>query len=85
VRSSGGEPFVGVAPRRYLAAFDAAERERLGHQRRKDDDGWVQTFYKSSALPMIPDVEPEHLRPELAAYRQKELIALNHYEKNGRR
>lgn len=75
------EPFVGVAPRRYLAVFDAAGRERMGHPRRKDDGGYVQTFDKGSALPVLPDTEPEHLRPEISAYRQKELIALAHYEK----
>ncbi len=30
------EPFVGVAPRRYLQAFDAAARERLGHVPREE-------------------------------------------------
>jgi deoxycytidylate deaminase len=74
------EPFVGVAPRRYLHAFDAAARERLGHLPRKDSDAFVQSFEKSSAQPVIPDVEPDHLRPVLAAYRQRELPALDHYE-----
>ena len=75
------EPFVGVAPRRYMVAFDAAARERLGHQRRKDADGWVQAqFQKHAATPVIPDVELEAVRLLIQPYRQREELALEHYE-----
>ena len=78
------EPFVGVAPRRYLVAFDAAARERLGHCRRKDESGRVQSFDKQAAQPVVPDREPEHLRPLVPTYRFRELLALNYYdEKRG--
>lgn len=74
-------PFVGVAPRRYLDAFDAVARERFAGQSRKDDDGSVRTFEKSSAVPLFTDlVVPEELRPLLPAYRQNELIALGHFQ-----
>lgn len=76
------EPFVGVAPRRYLVAFDAAARERLGHQRRQDDDGCVEiNFDKRSAMPVIPDLELEQVRLLIQPYRQRELLALEHYER----
>jgi cytidine deaminase len=74
------EPFVGVAPRRYFHSFDAAARERVGHRPRKDAEGTLQTFKKKSAQLVIPDLEPDRLRPVVAAYRQRELIALDHYE-----
>ncbi|MTD44852.1 hypothetical protein GKE82_11260 [Conexibacter sp. W3-3-2] len=74
-------PFVGVAPRRYLDAFDAVARERFAGQSRKHDDGSVRAFEKSSAVPLFTDlVVPEELRPLLPAYRQHELLALGHFE-----
>lgn len=73
------EPFVGVAPPRYLELFDAQERARRGHMARKDRAGRVQTFDPRSAVPVFKDAEPEELRPALPAYRQRELIALDHY------
>lgn len=74
------EPFVGVAPRRYLAVFDAAARERQGHLARKDDRGFIQTFCMSDAVPVFGDVEPEGLQPLLPTYRQREFIALRRFE-----
>ncbi len=73
------EPFVGVAPRRYLELFDAEERVRRGHLARKDHNGRVQRFDRRSAVPVCADAEPEGLRPALPGYRQRELIALEHY------
>lgn len=74
-------PFVGVAPRRYLDAFDAVARERFAGQSRKDADGSVRRFEKGSAVPLFIDlVVPEELRPVLPAYRQNELIALQHFK-----
>lgn len=75
------EPFVGVSPRRYMVAFDAAVRERLGHQRRKDSDGLVEAeFDKRAALPVLPDLEIEAVRLLIQPYRQREVLALEHYE-----
>jgi deoxycytidylate deaminase len=77
----GFEPFVGVAPRRYMVAFDAAARERLGHQARKDGEGYVQAeFDKQAAMPVIPDLELEAVRLLIQPYRQREELALEHYE-----
>lgn len=74
-------PFVGVAPRRYLDAFDAVARERFAGQRRKSDDGTIRKFEKRTAVPLFTDlVVPAELRPLLPAYRQNELIALAHFE-----
>lgn len=75
------EPFVGVAPRRYLEAFDATARELLAGQPRKTPDGTVCEFDKSTAVPLFADlVIPEGLRPLLPAYRQRELMALRHFD-----
>lgn len=63
------EPFVGVAPRRYLDLFEAGKR--------KDDDGVVLEHVPSDASLNIPDVELEDLRPEIPGYRQKEALALD--------
>jgi deoxycytidylate deaminase len=74
------EPFRGVAPRRYLELFDLRARERAG-QRRKDDEGRVQAvFDKRNAHPLFADLEPEPFRPELPAYRRRELMALASFE-----
>jgi deoxycytidylate deaminase len=74
------QPFVGVAPRRYLQLFDAASRARRGHLPRKDADGRPTTFVKTEALPVFGDLEPSGLRPLLPAYRSKELIALRDFD-----
>jgi deoxycytidylate deaminase len=75
------EPFVGVAPRRYMVAFDAAARERLGHERRKDRDGYIPAgFDKHQAMPVISDLELEAVRLLIQPYRQREELALEHYE-----
>jgi cytidine deaminase len=63
------EPFVGVAPRRYLDLFAAS--------RRKDEDGNVIEPVPSEAILSIPDVELEDLRPEIPGYRQRETLALD--------
>lgn len=73
------EPFVGVAPRRYLEMFDAAGRERLGHLGRKDESGHKQEFVKRQAFPVFVDAELPQFRPEPREYRIKELLALDHF------
>lgn len=77
------EPFVGVAPGRYLQLFDAGIRERQGHLKRADATGKRSDFEstKKNARPVIAGLEPEELRPALPAYRVKELIALNHFDR----
>lgn len=72
------EPFVGVAPRRYLELFDAARRERLGHVGRRDRDGTKRRFVRSVARPVFSDAGLEQFRPDVREYRSKELIALTH-------
>jgi deoxycytidylate deaminase len=74
------EPFVGVAPRRYLEMFDAAWRARLGHLPRARD-GLKQPFEKNTALPVFVDAGLEQFRPELPGYRAKELLALDHFNR----
>lgn len=63
------EPFVGVAPRRYLDLFEAGTR--------KEADGTVVRHIPSEAVPKIPDVEPDDLRPAYPEYRQREDLALD--------
>jgi len=63
------EPFVGVAPRRYLDLFEAASR--------KDDDGKVVRHVPSEASLNIPNVELDDLQPEIPGYRQREALALD--------
>lgn len=72
------EPFVGVAPRRYLEMFDAAARKRLGHLARKDETGHKHEFVKSRAFPVFVDAGLPQFRPEPREYRIKELLALDH-------
>lgn len=74
------EPFVGVAPRRYLDIFDASSRAQLGHVSRKDDEGNKQTLDKALALPVFVDAGLPQFRPKLPAYRAKELLALDHFK-----
>jgi deoxycytidylate deaminase len=74
------EPFVGVAPRRYLEMFDAAARKRLGHIGRRDGDGNAEVLVKASASPVFVDAGLKQLRPELPAYRAKELLALDYFD-----
>ena len=73
------EPFVGVAPRRYLEMFDAAGRERLGHLGRKDHTGRKREFVKKRAAPVFVDAGLPQFRPEPREYRIKELLALDHF------
>lgn len=73
------EPFVGVAPRRYLEIFDAEGRAQLGHVPRRDDEGRKQTLDRSTALPVFADAGLAQFRPKLPAYRAKELLALDHF------
>ena len=72
------EPFVGVAPRRYLEMFDAAARQRLGHLARKDETGHKHEFVKKQAFPVFVDAGLPQFRPEPREYRIKELLALDH-------
>lgn len=72
------EPFVGVAPRRYLEMFDAARRERLGHVGRRNDDGRARTFVRVTATPVFSDAGLQQFRPDVREYRNKELIALTY-------
>lgn len=76
------EPFVGVAPRRYLEMFDASARERLGHVGRKDGAGRKQQFVKKEAKPVFADGGLPQFRPELREYRAKELLALDHFNEH---
>lgn len=76
------EPFVGVAPRRYLEMFDAASRERLGHIGRKDGEGRSRPFVKKEAKPVFVDGGLPQFRPELREYRAKELLALDHFNEH---
>lgn len=73
------EPFVGVAPGRYLELFDADARERQGHTARKDTEGLIQDFEKKTARPVFTDLEPTDLRPVVPTYRLREQIALRRY------
>ncbi len=73
------QPFVGVAPRRYLQLFDAASRERRGHLGRKDENGRRAEFSKKAAYPVFGDLQPTGLRPALPAYRGREQIALRDF------
>jgi hypothetical protein len=52
------EPFVGVAPRRYLELFDALSRERWGHPKRKNKQGETIDFsaLMSTANPVFSDL-----------------------------
>jgi len=76
------EPFVGVAPRRYLEMFDSAARERLGHVARKDDHGRKRKFVKKQARPVFADAGLAQFRPEPREYRIKELLALDHFSEH---
>jgi len=62
------EPFVGVAPRRYLDLFEAGKR--------KEHDGRIIGFVPSDAKPRIMDLEPDDLRPREERYTQREELAL---------
>lgn len=73
------QPFVGVAPSRYLEMFDAAGRERSGHVGRRDEDGKARVFVKAEAFPVFADAALRQFRPELPAYRAKELLALEYF------
>lgn len=73
------EPFVGVAPRRYLEMFDAATREQQGNVGRKAPDGRTETFDRKQALPVFRDAVPPHVRPALPAYREREVLALDDF------
>lgn len=73
------EPFVGVAPRRYLELFDAMGRGRLGHPRRKDAKGETLDFgiLRRTAKPVFSDLEQEKLRPTVPIYRHRERRAVD--------
>lgn len=73
------EPFVGVAPRRYLELFDALSRERWGHPKRKNKRGETTDFaaLRTRATPVFSDLEQEKLRPTVPIYRHRERRALD--------
>ncbi len=73
------EPFVGVAPRRYLEFFDAAGREQLGLLGRKDASGHKQEFLKAEAVPVIADAGLPQFRPHPREYQIREVLALSHF------
>ncbi len=73
------EPFVGVAPRRYLDLFDAELRDRLQRVRRKDDDGKKEKFLKEKAAPILSESGLPDFIPEFSEYRVKELAALDYF------
>jgi len=74
------EPFVGVAPRRYLEMFDAAGRKRLGHLGRRDEQDRRAKFVKKSARPVFVDAGLPQFRPDPREYRIKELLALEYFD-----
>lgn len=76
------EPFVGVAPRRYLEMFDAARRERLGHVGRRDADGRKQTFVRREAIPVFSDTGLAQFPVGVREYRSKELVVLTHLDRH---
>jgi cytidine deaminase len=76
------EPFVGVAPRRYLEMFDAAARERLGNMGRRDEEGRRSKWSKQSAHPVFADAGLPQFRPEPREYRIKELLALEDFDEH---
>lgn len=73
------EPFVGVAPRRFLEFFDAAGREQLGLLGRKDEAGRKREFIKRDALPVIADAGLPQFRSQPREYQIREVLALNHF------
>jgi cytidine deaminase len=79
------DPFVGVAPSRYLEMFDAAARERLGHVARQGADGKAQPFSRSTARPVFVDAGMPEFRPLLHGYRAKEALALDYFDAYSKR
>lgn len=78
------EPFVGVAPRRFLELFDAAERERTGHVARKSKSGVKNDFVRRDALPIFRDTGLPKFRVEFREYRWREIVALDNYLRDER-
>lgn len=72
------DPFVGVAPRRYLEMFDADRRSELGGAARKDGNGRRETWDPRLARPVCADTEEPMLPPD-QSYRERELLALDYY------
>lgn len=60
------EPFVGVAPRRYMELFSGVTRKR--------DDGRLAEWDSTTAQPRLTDVEPKEMRQNRPAYRVRERI-----------
>jgi cytidine deaminase len=60
------QPFVGVAPRRYMELFSGVER--------KHDDGHLMRWSPKSATPRLADAEPEEMRQNHPAYRVREAL-----------
>lgn len=80
----GFEPFVGVAPRRYLELFDAAWREQRGYPRRKDAVTARTIDFdaeRPTATPVFADLERDDLRPYRPVYRLRERRVLDLLER----
>ncbi|MGH2878428.1 MAG: deaminase [Solirubrobacteraceae bacterium] len=60
------EPFVGVAPHRYLELF--------GDIKRKNDDGTLVDWDATTAIPRLFDAPPTELRQNQPSYRVRELL-----------
>ncbi len=61
-------PFVGVAPRRYAELFT--------WQRRKNNDGTLSLWDRTTAKPRLHDSEPVELRQNRPAYRVREDLTI---------
>jgi deoxycytidylate deaminase len=71
------EPFVGIAPRRYLELFDAGWREdKPEYFSRKTKDGTIVAFDPETASPVLSDLELADLRPMAPAYLNREALAV---------
>lgn len=72
------QPFVGIAPRRYLELFDAGWREkRSEYFDRKRDDGKIIKFDRATASPVISDLDLADLRPLIPGYLHREALAVD--------
>lgn len=60
------EPFVGVAPHRYLELFGGIARKR--------EDGQLVEWREESAMPRLFDLPPAELRQNQPAYRVREQL-----------
>ena len=71
------EPFVGIAPRRYLEFFGHTWRAtRSEIVQRCDEDERLVKFTPSTMTPLIVDLDKQGLSPTPPAYRQREDCAI---------